>query len=151
MTDQIVLEVQIALITFERWPIFITSLAWPYAAMHNFCACFSPLSTFLIEGALKSKNLLKQEMMGVPKNLGVNSFPDPVGHYAVLWWPLGFCRWGTVAGGEQAPLGWYFNYRSLINGTELGTDHIWVKYLNYPYCIKLPQFCKQYYQHRRPI
>ena len=41
--------------------------------------------------------------MGAPKNLGVDPFPDPVGHF-------GLSVRLSVAGGEQvplAPLGWY--------------------------------------------
>ena len=42
----------------------------------------------------------------MPKNLGVDTFPDPVGH-------IGFCRRCGVAVGEQmppSPQGWYFLY-----------------------------------------
>ena len=37
-----------------------------------------PLSTFLIEGLLGSKNLFK--LMGASKNLGIQTFQDPGGH-----------------------------------------------------------------------
>ena len=43
------------------------------------------------------------ELLRMPQNLGVNTCPDPVGHF-------GFCRRCGVAGGVRvppAPLGWY--------------------------------------------
>ena len=43
----------------------------------------------------------------MPKNLGVDTFPDPVGHFGAHWHAVWRCG---VAGGERvppAPLGWY--------------------------------------------
>ena len=51
--------------------------------------------------------------MGVPKKLGVDTFPDPVGHY-------GFCRQCGVAVDERvtpAPLGWYFQTVLIVFAT----------------------------------
>ena len=47
----------------------------------------------------------------MPKNLGVDTFPDPVGHFRSPGGHFGFCRQCGVAGGERvppSPLGWYF-------------------------------------------
>ena len=49
--------------------------------------------------------------MGAPKNLGVDTFPDPVGHFGPPSGHLGFCRQCCVEDGElvpPAPIGWYF-------------------------------------------
>ena len=54
----------------------------------------------------------------MPKNLRVDTFPDPVGHFGAPWQPYWIlhavrrCRQGGVAGGERvppSPLGWYYN------------------------------------------
>ena len=50
-------------------------------------------------------------MTGAPQNLGVDTFPDPVGHFGAHWQAVRRCRRCGVAGGERvppAPLGWYF-------------------------------------------
>ena len=50
-------------------------------------------------------------MTGAPKNLGEDTFPDPVDHLGVPSGHFGFCRRCCVAGGERkppVPLGWYF-------------------------------------------
>ena len=60
------------------------------------------------------------------KNLGVHTFPDPVGHF-------GFCRQCGIAGGEQvppSPLGWY-----------LFIFKIWIKEL-ISYCLMFCSFLK---------
>ena len=56
------------------------------------------------------KKLIKQKLMGAPKNLVVDTFPDPIDHF-------GFCRLCGVAGGERvplAPLDWYFIIKPLL-------------------------------------
>ena len=45
-------------------------------------------------------------LTGAPKNLGVDTFPDPVGHFGLS----GLLGVAGIAGGERvppAPLGWY--------------------------------------------
>ena len=45
----------------------------------------------------------------MPKNLGVDTFPDPFGHFGAHWQAVWRCRLCGVAGGERvppAPLGW---------------------------------------------
>ena len=71
---------------------------------------FSPLSTFLIEGVLGSKNLFCKSYLEYPKTQGQTPFQTlsailgpPGGHF-------GFCRLCDVAGDEgvpPAPLGWF--------------------------------------------
>ena len=34
------------------------------------------------------KKLILRKLMGEPKNLGVNHFPDPFGHFEAPWWPF---------------------------------------------------------------
>ena len=45
-----------------------------------------PSGPFLIEGVLGSKNLFSE----MPKNLGVDTFPDPVGHFGAPGGHFGF-------------------------------------------------------------
>ena len=45
-------------------------------------------SFFLIEGALGLKNLFSESCLECPKNLGVDIFPDPVGHSGAHWRPF---------------------------------------------------------------
>ena len=52
---------------------------------------FPPSSTFFIEEVLGSKNLFGK-LTGAPKNLGVDTFPDPVGHFGAPWWPFWISR-----------------------------------------------------------
>ena len=48
---------------------------------------FSPPSQpFIIERVLKK--LIYQKLAGVPKNIGVGTFPDPFGHFGAPWWPF---------------------------------------------------------------
>ena len=71
---------------------------------------FFAVATFLIEGAVGSKNFLLK-LTVAPKKQGVNTFPDPFGHLGPPSGPFGFCRLCGVAGGERVPqalLGWYF-------------------------------------------
>ena len=56
--------------------------------------------------------------MGVPKNQGVETFPDPAGHFGAPWWLFlilqAVWRYG-VACGERVPplpLGWYIQVLS---------------------------------------
>ena len=65
--------------------------------------------------------LILQKLRRVPKNLGVNTFQDPVGHF----WPprghFGFWRRCSIAGGESvppAPLGWYCSCKN-VNSKSL--------------------------------
>ena len=55
----------------------------------------------------------------MPKNQGVDTFPDPVGHLGPPGGHFGYCRRCGVAGDERAPpspLGWYSLYS--LNSTE---------------------------------
>ena len=52
-----------------------------------FSTFFSSSQPFLIEEVLGSKNLVS-ESRREHKNLGVNHFPDPVGHFEAPWWPF---------------------------------------------------------------
>ena len=54
--------------------------------------------------------IIERKLTGVPKNIGVETFPDPVGHYGAPQRPFWFCGRCGIAGGERvppAPLGWY--------------------------------------------
>ena len=60
-------------------------------------------------------------MIGAPKNLGLDPFPDSVGHF-------GFCRWWIVAGGEQMPpalLGMYFKIQTFISTNSSFACILW--------------------------
>ena len=53
----------------------------------------------------------------MPQNIGVDSFPDTVGHFGAPDGHFRFCRRCGVAGGEQgppAPLGGYFALKTLL-------------------------------------
>ena len=56
----------------------------------------------------------------MPKNLGVDTFPDPVRHFWAPWrpfWILQAVRRCGVAGSEQvppSPLGWYYISRYIV-------------------------------------
>ena len=63
------------------------------------------------------KKLILRKLPRMPKNLRVDTFPDPVGHFGAPWRPYWIlqavwrCRRCGVAGGERVPplpLGWYF-------------------------------------------
>ena len=56
---------------------FFFSLFFPVFFFRFF---FSPSRPFLIEG-VRIKKLIKRKLMGTPKNLGVDTFPDPFGHF----------------------------------------------------------------------
>ena len=59
-------------------------------------------------------------MTGAPNNLGLDPFPDPVGHFGAHWQAVRRCRRCGVAGGERvppAPLGWYSIQDSNLNST----------------------------------
>ena len=34
------------------------------------------------------QKLIWQKLLRMPKNLGVDTFPDPVGHFEATWWPF---------------------------------------------------------------
>ena len=53
------------------------------------------MGPFFIEGVLGSKR---------PKNIGVDTFPDPVGHFLAPGGHIGLFRGCGVAGGERVPL-----------------------------------------------
>ena len=42
---------------------------------------FSSVVTFSHRGSARIKTLIEQKLTGAPKNLGVDPFPDPVGHF----------------------------------------------------------------------
>ena len=72
----------------------------------------------------------------MPKNLGVDIFPDPVGHFGAQWRPFWIlqavrrCRRWTSA---PAPLGWYLGIFSLFS---------WIKNsLLWHYSAKLKNLC----------
>ena len=55
-------------------------------------------------------------MTGAPNNLGLDPFPDPVGHFRANWQAVRRWRRCGVGGGERvppAPLGWYWVYAFL--------------------------------------
>ena len=75
----------------------------------------------------------------MPKNLGVDTFPDPVGHF-------GFCRRCGVAGAERvppSPLGWYFIPISILGWRSilLLTPEKYLKILTASYQ------CQMFYQY----
>ena len=49
----------------------------------SFFSCFSLSQSFLIEGVL-----ILQKLLRTPKNLGINTFPDPVSHFGAPWRPF---------------------------------------------------------------
>ena len=70
------------------------------------------------------KKLIKQNLLRMPKNLGVDTFPDPVGHFGPPGGHFGFCSWCGVAGGERvspSPLGWYSIYIFHSQSSNLDT------------------------------
>ena len=78
---------------------------------------FSSVATFSHRRSARIKKLILRKLLRTPKNLGVDTFPDPVGHFGAPWRPFWIlqavrrCRRCGVAGGQRAPpspLGWYF-------------------------------------------
>ena len=70
------------LLAMMYWPLFslVFSIFFPPVF-------FPPSRPFLIEGVLGSKNLFSESCLERPKNLGVDTFPDPVGHFGAPWGP----------------------------------------------------------------
>ena len=72
---------------------------------------FSSVATFSHRRSARIKKLIYQKLLRMPKNLGEDTSPDPVGHFGAQWQAVRRCRRCGVAGGERvppAPLGWYF-------------------------------------------
>ena len=56
------------------------------------------------------QKVILQKLVGMPNNLGLDPFLDPIGHFEAPCGHFGFCRRCGVAGGEgvpPVPLGWY--------------------------------------------
>ena len=88
--------------------IFISLFFFP----HCFFSPFFSVTTFSHRRSTQIKKLFKQKLLRIPKYLGVDTFPDSVGHFGAPCGHFGFCRRCGVAGGERvppSPLGWYFS------------------------------------------
>ena len=73
---------------------------------------FFPFSVVTISQRMSAriKKLIKQKLTLAPKETGVDTFPDPIGHFVAPSDHFGFCKWCGIAGGKRvppAPLGWY--------------------------------------------
>ena len=53
-----------------------------------FLPVFSSVIYFSHRRSAPIKKLIKQKMMGASKNLRLNPFPGPVGHFGAPWWPF---------------------------------------------------------------
>ena len=51
----------------------------------TFLPLFFRVTTFFNRTAPQIKKLILQKLIGAPKNLGVDTFPDPVGHFGAPW------------------------------------------------------------------
>ena len=78
---------------------------------------FFPVVYFSYRRIAPIKKLIYRKLTGVPNNLGLDPFADPVGHFGAHWQAVRHCRRCGVAGGERvppAPLGWYYQYLTQI-------------------------------------
>ena len=85
------------LLAMMWWPLFLSVFPPPGFFLVSSVAIYSHRRSAPI------KKLIQQKLLRTSKNLGVDTFPDPVGHF-------GFGRWCSVAGSERvppSPLGWY--------------------------------------------
>ena len=68
------------LVAMTYWPLFSSVFPLPLF--------FFSVATFSHRRSARIKNLIAQKLTAAPKNLGVNPFPDPVGHFAAPWRPF---------------------------------------------------------------
>ena len=72
----------------------------------------SSVAAFFHRRTARIKKLIySQKLTGAPKNLGVDTIPDPVSYFEAHSGHLGLCRRCSIAGSERvplAPLGWYY-------------------------------------------
>ena len=72
---------------WHEWSAF-QSIAVQAVDWHNdyFHYSFPPLSH---RRSARIKKLIVRKLTGAPKNHGVHTFLDPVGHFGAPWWPFG--------------------------------------------------------------
>ena len=70
---------------------------------------FFSVATFSHRRSARIKKLIQRKLLRMPKNLGVDTFPDPVAHFGAPWQPYWIlqvvrrCRWCSVAGCDRVP------------------------------------------------
>ena len=54
---------------------------------------FFSVATFSHRRRARIKKLILRKWLEMANNLGLDPFPDPVGHFGAPWWPFGLRRW----------------------------------------------------------
>ena len=60
-------------------------LAMTLVANKNYILCFFPVVYFSLRRSARIKTLIQRKLTEALKKLGVNPFPDPVGHFWTPW------------------------------------------------------------------
>ena len=69
---------------------------------------FFSVATFSHRRDAKIKKLILRKLLWIPENLGVDTFPDPIGHFGASWWILQVVRrcrqWASAPGAARLVL-----------------------------------------------
>merc|ERR1711954_400716 len=60
----------------------------PACCLLRFAAFFFSVATFSHRRSARIKKLILRKLTGSPKNLGVDTFPDPLRHFGAPWRPF---------------------------------------------------------------
>ena len=76
------------LLAMTQQPLFSSVFSFFFPPLFSLFSVFFSVATFSHRRSARIKKLIQRKLTGTPKNLGVDTFPDPLRHFGAPWRPF---------------------------------------------------------------